>query len=58
MWKQNTNISIDNIRSDLKIRDNLDINGGNFIKPKDAIEIDTFIYNIDEVFEIMVNYIK
>lgn len=58
LWKQNTNISIDNIRNDLKIRDNLDINGGNFIKPKDAIEIDTTNYNIDEVFEIMVNYIK
>lgn len=58
LWKQNTNISIDNIRKDLKIRDNLDINGGNFIKPKDAIEIDTTNYNIDEVFEIMVNYIK
>lgn len=58
LWKQNTNISIDNIRNDLKIRDNLDINGGNFIQPKDAIEIDTTNYNIDEVFEIMVNYIK
>lgn len=58
LWKQNTSISIDEIRKNLKIRDDLDINGGNFIKPKNAIEINTTNYTIDEVFRIMVNYIK
>lgn len=58
LWNQNTSISIDTIRRDLKIRDDLDINGGNFIKPKNAIEIDTTNYTIDEVFKIMMNYIK
>lgn len=53
LWKQNTNIDIEIIRNDLKIRDELDLNGGNFIKPINAFEIDTSNYTIEEVFEIM-----
>lgn len=58
LWKQNTTIDIETIRNDLKIRDELDLNGGNFIKPLGAFEIDTTNYSIEEVFEIMKNKIK
>lgn len=58
LWKQNTTIDIEIIRNDLKIRDELDLNGGNFIKPLGAFEIDTTSYSIEEVFEIMKNKIK
>lgn len=57
LWKQNNKIDIEIIRNDLKIRDELDLNGGNFIKPLDAFEIDTTNYTIEEVFEIMKNKI-
>ena len=46
------------IRENLKIRDDLDINGGNFVKPSDAYEIDTSDKTIDEVFEEMMKKIK
>lgn len=58
LWKQNTNIDIEIIRNDLKIRDELDLNGGNFIKPINAFEIDTSNYTIEEVFEIMKKKIR
>lgn len=58
LWKQNTNIDIETIRNDLKIRDDLDLNGGNFVKPINAFEIDTTNYTIEEIFEIMKNEIK
>lgn len=58
LWEENTEISIEEIRNNLKIRDDLDINGGNFIKPENAIEIDTTEKNIDEVFEILISIIK
>lgn len=58
LWKQNTKIDIKTIKKDLKIRDEIDLNGGNFIKPLDAFEIDTTNYSIKEVFEIMKNKIK
>ena len=57
LWKQNTKVSIDEIRENLKIRDELDISGGNFIKPKNAIEIDTTDKNINEVFDILMHEI-
>lgn len=57
LWKEKSNVDIEIIRNDLKIRDDLDINGGNFIKPVDAIEINTTNYTIDEVFQIMKNKI-
>lgn len=58
LWKQNTKVDIEEIRKNLKIRDDLDINGGNFVKPQSAIEIDTTDKNIDEVFKIMIREIK
>ena len=58
LWKQDTTISRDEIRKNLLQRDNLDINGGNFIKPEDAIEINTTNKTIYEVFSIMLEKIK
>ena len=58
LWKKNTKIAHEEIRENLKVRDELDIKGGNFIKPENAIEIDSTNKNIDEVFEIMMNTIK
>lgn len=57
LWMQNKSENIETIRNNLKIRDDLDINGGNFIKPSNAIEINTTNYTIDEVFEIMMKII-
>ena len=57
LWMQNKCENIETIRNNLKIRDDLDINGGNFVKPTNAIEIDTTNYTIDEVFEIMLKSI-
>ena len=58
LWNQNKKINIEEIRENLKIRDDLDINGGNFVKPKDAIEIDSTNYTLDEVYQIMINEIN
>lgn len=58
LWKQNPKIDIEVIRNNLKIRDDLDLNGGNFVKPTNAFEIDTTNYTIDEVFEIIKNKIE
>lgn len=58
LWNENKNISIDVIRNNLKIRDDLDINGGNFVKPKDDIEIDTTNYSLEEVYQIMIDEIN
>ena len=58
LWKTNQKIDINEIRKDLKIRDELDINGGNFVKPDNAIEIDTTNYSLDEVYNIMINEIN
>ena len=58
LWNQNTKIDIEEIRKNLKIRDDFDINGGTFVKPQNAFEIDTTDKNINEVFEIMMEKIK
>lgn len=58
LWNQNKKINIEEIRENLKIRDDLDINGGNFVKPKDAIEIDSTNYTLDEVYQIMINEVN
>lgn len=58
LWKTNQTIDIDEVRKNLKIRDDLDIKGGNFIKPIDAIEIDTANKTIDEIFEYMIIKIR
>lgn len=51
-------ITYDEILIDLKNRDEKDVRDGNFIKPENAIEIDTTNLNLDEVLEIMLSYIK
>lgn len=58
LWKKNPETERNEIRRKLKVIDDLDIKGGNFIKPKDAIEIDTTNYSLDEVYQIMMTYIK
>lgn len=58
LWNENKLVDIETIRKNLKIRDNLDINGGNFIKPTNAFEIDTTNYSLDEVYKIMINKIS
>ena len=50
-------IDVNEVRKNLKIRDKLDIDGGNFIKPINAIEINTTDLLIGEVYSIMLNYI-
>ena len=58
LWKQNTSININIIRENLTKRDDIDINGGNFKKPENAVEIDTTNKSIDEIFDIMMNKIN
>lgn len=57
-WKKDTSIDINVIRENLIKIDEIDLNGGNFVKPNDAIEIDTTNYTLDEVYEIMINEIN
>lgn len=58
LWNKNKSINKEEIRRNLQLRDELDINDGNFVKPKDAIEIDVSNYTIDEVYELMINEIN
>lgn len=58
LCKMNPRKDINEIRKDLELRDEIDINGGNFIKPAKAIEIDTTKYSLDEVYNIMMNEIN
>ena len=53
-----TNTDINEIRENLKLRDYIEINEGHFIKPVDAIEIDTTNKTLDEVYELMMKEIK
>lgn len=57
-WKKNETIDIEEIRNNLKIIDDIDINGGNFVKPENAIEIDTTNKSIEEVFNIMMENLE
>lgn len=57
-WNQNKSAKIEEIRENLKEIDNLDINCRNFIKPINAIEIDTTNKTLEEVYEIMMRIIK
>lgn len=57
-WNAKKNIDIDEIRKNLQKIDEIDINCGNFVKPENAIEIDTTNYTIEEVYEIMMEEIK
>ena len=58
LWGLKKNIDRNIIRENLKKVDDVDINEGNFIKPENAIEIDTSNLSIDEVYNIMINHIK
>ena len=58
LWNMKKEIDKDIIRKNLEKCDYVDINEGNFIKPKNAIEIDTTNLSIEEVYEIMINKIK
>lgn len=51
-------VDVNIIRENLRIRDDLDLNGGNFVKPVGAIEIDTTNLNLDDVYNIMMKHIK
>ena len=58
LYNSNKNVDINIIRDNLLIRDRLDIDGGNFIKPKNAIEINTTNLSINEVYNIMIEKIN
>lgn len=58
LWGLKKNIDKNIIRENLKKVDDVDINEGNFIKPENAIEIDTSNLSIDEVYNIMIKHIK
>ena len=58
LYNSNKSIDIETIRNNLTIRDKLDIDGKNFIKPKDAIEIDTTNLSINNVYNIMLDTIN
>ncbi len=57
-WKKNEKIDIEEIRHNLEVIDYIDINGGNFVKPENAIEIDTTNKSIEEVFDIMMESLQ
>lgn len=56
-YNENKNIPITEIIQNLYKRDCIDIEGGNFIKPENSIEIDTTNKTIEEVYKIMREYI-
>lgn len=58
LYNSNKSEDIDTIRNNLIIRDKIDIEGKNFIKPKDAIEIDTTNLSINDVYNIMLEKIN
>ena len=58
LYKQLKNMDIDEVEKELKLRDEIEINSGSFLRPVDAIEIDTTDKDINEVFEIMMKEIR
>ena len=58
LYEFNKNIDINTVRNNRLIRDRLDLEGGNFIKPQNAIEIDTTNLTINEVFDIIIGKIN
>ncbi len=58
MLKNRENVSLEQIKNNLEQRDKKDIEDKSFIKPKEAIEIDTSNLEIDEVLKIMLKYVK
>ena len=57
LYKMQENVDIEEIRENLKVRGDLDINGGNFIKPTEAYNIDTTNLSIEEVYGKIINVI-
>lgn len=56
--KDKQNVTRDEVYNNLKNRDEKDIEDNSFIKPVNAIEIDTSDKNIEEVLKIMLSHIK
>lgn len=56
--KERQEVTLEQIYNDLKNRDEKDIIDGNFIKPENAIEIDTTNLNLKEALDKMLSYIK
>lgn len=56
--KDKQDVTYDEVYNNLKNRDEKDVLDGNFIKPVNAIEIDTTSLSLDESLEIMLSYIK
>lgn len=56
--KNRQKVTYEQIYNDLKNRDIKDIEDGNFIKPDNAIEIDTTNLTLEESLEKMLSYIK
>lgn len=56
-WKQNEIKTKEEIRKELLAIDDLDVNHGNFVKPSNAIEIDTTKYTLKELYEKMLDLI-
>ena len=56
--KDKQKVTYEEIYNNLRNRDKKDIEDGNFIKPENAIEIDTTNLNLDESLNIMLSYIK
>ena len=57
LWEENKSVDINEIRENLRIRDDLDLNGGNFVEPNDAIRIDTSNLSLDEIYDFMMEKI-
>lgn len=58
LCKRDANLSLDDAIKELKYIDEENIASKDFIKPNDAIEIDTSNLSIDEVYEYMLKIIK
>lgn len=58
LWNTKKDTPIDVIRKNLKIRDDLDINCGNFIEPNNAINIDTTNLSLEQVYNMILNIVE
>ena len=58
LCKRDANLSLDDAIKELKYIDEENIASKDFIKPNDAIEIDTSNLSIDEVYEYILKIIK
>ena len=56
--KDKQDVTREEVYNNLKNRDEKDIEDNSFIKPENAIEIDTSDKNIEEVIDVMLSYIK